>query len=47
VLTARTEELNLDYLRDDLSVLVLSKSCTMKHLVQTATKCLAIVQAAS
>jgi DNA-binding response OmpR family regulator len=47
VLTARTEELNLDYLRNDLSVLVLSKSCTMKQLVETSTKCLALAQAAS
>ena len=47
VLTARTEELNLDYLRNDLSVLVLSKSCTMKDLVETATKCLTLTHAAS
>ena len=46
VLTARAEELNLDYLRNELSVLVLSKSCTMKQLVQTVTKCLAIARAA-
>ena len=45
VLTARAEELNLDYLRNELSVLVLSKSCTMKQLVQTVTKCLAIARA--
>lgn len=47
VLTARAEELNLDYLRNDLSVLVLSKTCTMKQLVHTVGKCLAIVRAAS
>lgn len=47
VLTARTEELNLDYLRNDLSVLVLSKSCTMKDLVEMATECLVIARAAS
>jgi DNA-binding response OmpR family regulator len=47
VLTARAEELNLGYLRNELSVLVLSKSCTMKQLVQKVTGCLAIAQAAS
>jgi DNA-binding response OmpR family regulator len=47
VLTARTEELNLDYLRNELSVLVLSKSCTMKELLQTVTTCLSLARAAT
>ncbi|MHC4402733.1 MAG: response regulator [Planctomycetota bacterium] len=40
LLTARTEELNLEYLRKDLSVLVMSKPWSMKTLVETIATCL-------
>ena len=42
LLTGRAEELNLERLRESLSVLVLSKPCPMAHLVDTVSKCLAI-----
>ena len=41
VLTARDEELNLEYLRDKLAVIVLSKNCTMRHALDAVSKCLA------
>ena len=40
LLTARADELNLQRIRDELSVLVLSKPCSMARLVETVTKCL-------
>lgn len=47
VLTARDEELNLEYLRDKLSVVVLSKSCTMRHVLDAVSECLATARCAS
>jgi two-component system chemotaxis response regulator CheY len=46
LLTARADELNLDRLRDDLSVLVVAKPCSTKHLVEMVTKCLALAHEA-
>ena len=47
VLTARDEELNLDYLRNKLAVVVLSKSCTMRHVLDAVSECLATARCAS
>jgi two-component system phosphate regulon response regulator PhoB len=47
MLTARAEELNLAYLRDDLRVLVVAKPCPMKRFVETVSKLLEIAQCAS
>ena len=46
LLSGRVEELNVDKLRDQLLVLVLSKPCSMAKLVETVTKCLAIAHCA-
>jgi len=47
VLTARDEELNLEYLRNRLSVVVLSKSCTMRRVLDAVSECLAIAVSGS
>lgn len=47
MLTARAEELNLAYLRDDLQVLVLSKPYPMTRLIETVSKLIEIAQCAS
>jgi CheY-like chemotaxis protein len=46
VLTARDEELNLEYLRGKLSAVVLSKDCTMQHLLDAVSDCLAVAHSA-
>ncbi len=40
-LTARAEELNLEYLRSEFSAVVLAKPCSMNRLIDTVLKCLA------
>ncbi|HUT92793.1 MAG TPA: response regulator [Thermoguttaceae bacterium] len=47
VLTARDEELNLEYLRDKLAVVVLSKNCAMRHVLDAVSERLAIAGCAS
>ena len=47
VLTARDEELNLEYLRNKLSVVVLSKSCTMRQVLDAVSERLATARRAS
>lgn len=46
LLTARANELNLQQLRNDLSVLVVSKPCSMARLLDMVSKCLAIARTA-
>ena len=46
MLTARANELNLDHLRDELSVLVVPKPCSMTCLLDKVSKCLAIARSA-
>ena len=47
LLSGRVEELNVERLRDELLVLVLSKPCTMAKLIETVSKCLAIAHCPS
>jgi DNA-binding response OmpR family regulator len=47
MLTARAKELNLRYLRDDLSAVVLEKTCGMKCLRNTVRECLKTARCAS
>ncbi len=47
LLTGRTNELNVRQLRDDLSVLVVSKPCPTKHLAELVSKCLEMARSAS
>ena len=44
LLTARADELNVEQLRDELSVLVVPKPCSTKHLVEIVAKCLAMAR---
>jgi DNA-binding response OmpR family regulator len=44
MLTGRAEELNVQALRDTLSVLVLSKPCSMARLLEIVSKCLEAVR---
>jgi len=44
--SARLWELNEQRLRDELLVLVISKGCSMKKLVDTVSECLAIARCA-
>ncbi len=44
LLTARANELNVEQLRNELSVLVVSKPCPSKHLVDLVEKCLAMAR---
>ncbi len=46
LLTARADELNLPRLRDELSVLVMPKPCSMDALLNTVSKCVAQAQGA-
>ncbi len=47
LLSGRSGELNVDRLRDELLVFVLSKPCSMAKLVDSVTKCLAIAHCPS
>ena len=47
LLTAWAEELDRQRLREDLLVLVLSKSCSMRRLLDAVFKCLAVVRLTS
>ena len=47
LLTAWKTQLDGQYLRNRLSVLLMSKSCTMAKLVETVSKLLAMAQSAS
>ena len=47
LLSARLGELNVDRLRDELLILVLSKPCSMAKLVDSVSKCLAIAHCTS
>ncbi|HUT92792.1 MAG TPA: response regulator [Thermoguttaceae bacterium] len=47
LLTAWADELNRQRLCEDLLVLVLSKSCSMKRLLDAVFKCLAVVRLTS
>lgn len=44
LLTARAHELNVEQLRDELSVLVVPKPCPTKHLVELVSRCLAMAR---
>lgn len=46
LLTARADELNVPRLREQLSVLVVSKPCSMAALVDMVSKCLDIARSA-
>jgi CheY-like chemotaxis protein len=47
MLTARERELNLDYLQNDLALLVLPKPCSMPRLVEVISERLTAAPAAS
>jgi DNA-binding response OmpR family regulator len=47
LLTGRAEELNVQRLREELSVLVLSKPCPIKRLLETVSKCLSLARGAA
>ncbi|MHC4402736.1 MAG: response regulator [Planctomycetota bacterium] len=47
LVTARAEELNLEYMREELSLLVIPKPYSMNRLLHTVSRCLAIAGCAS